>query len=911
MKRIIVIIIVFLLTGLSGCINQSGNIQYDEDNLPDNWEMEYFGNLSYSDFDDPDNDNLTNLEEYQNGTNPTKFSTVNDNISDGWKVDYGLDPLDKELAGKDLDNDALTTLQEYQNGTNPNLEDTDGDGYSDKDELIIVPGVGPLNPTFDFSEESLDLILNCYEYQKDGIDDFEFQYLTLLYNISKRNSDAPSVLLTTNMLAEDKNITLEEINLISTASILAELEDDLYRMPEVYSKEVPQDEIKEYISLINQIQNENEDAARWVIQTGLFIEDKNITDLEKRFVNESISRVSSEDLLRFYVSQAVMDGITKNDLGESVNFVKDGIKVDGDLSDWQNLDFVLDLEGDADPASDIIWYSVSIDDENIYIAAKFSENPSEDDVYLFCFDIDGDGQRDFHTNFDITGRIDIFKDKPENSKIPSSDSKIISKGNIVEAKIPREVFPETKTYSSYFLNFQKDCTRQITIHESTSDLISEFNPNKSQNLSYLADDILDLPEIKDGIDLQESDAINKLKKLINASLDDYELRKGICLIDEYGVPNTRLFSINVPDYNTQLESLFWLLEDNNVPKDYYKVALAICIDYGSVITIGDNDVDKKVREYQSKILEFVMETDKLIKEQGLANWQASEYPLEADLGLIWGANANLYPWEAGTEENQPSWFHTFSEIKRSLMNQEDFDWLFASNKTMEEIRGWMISKGFVNLTVEDSTIVRGIEDDVEYSGLSKAELKALYNEDVDELARKLNDYFFVPPFGPSQGGHFQQSASGVFTKEEFENRSLIWDVEGKIIYPGDIPNPDWQWQKFREESVIYGCCVDDVLIESLAFRSINRPALMGIYPHAINLYWNHMDRLWKGTLIQAYSPTGEIRGYGYGGLPFDNFVRNTSPQFGNYFLKIESKKAFVVGIPLGYFFRIIPRDYFY
>jgi hypothetical protein len=43
----------------------------------------------------------------------------------------------------DVDGDGLTNLEEYQAGTNPNAADTDGDGYSDWEELQL--GLNPLN----------------------------------------------------------------------------------------------------------------------------------------------------------------------------------------------------------------------------------------------------------------------------------------------------------------------------------------------------------------------------------------------------------------------------------------------------------------------------------------------------------------------------------------------------------------------------------------------------------------------------------------------------------------------------------------------------------------------------------------------------------------------------------------------
>ncbi|HWA27858.1 MAG TPA: LamG-like jellyroll fold domain-containing protein [Lacunisphaera sp.] len=52
----------------------SPNPDTDGDDLPDAWELQHFGNLaSYIGADDPDGDGLTNLQEYQGGTDPLDY----------------------------------------------------------------------------------------------------------------------------------------------------------------------------------------------------------------------------------------------------------------------------------------------------------------------------------------------------------------------------------------------------------------------------------------------------------------------------------------------------------------------------------------------------------------------------------------------------------------------------------------------------------------------------------------------------------------------------------------------------------------------------------------------------------------------------------------------------------------------
>ncbi|HDQ71540.1 MAG TPA: PKD domain-containing protein, partial [Chloroflexi bacterium] len=97
------------------------NPDTDGDGMPDGWEVDNgLDPLDPSDADeDPDDDGLTNLEEYQAGTDPNNPDTDSDGMPDGWEVDNGLDPLDPSDADEDPDDDGLTNLEEYQAGTDP------------------------------------------------------------------------------------------------------------------------------------------------------------------------------------------------------------------------------------------------------------------------------------------------------------------------------------------------------------------------------------------------------------------------------------------------------------------------------------------------------------------------------------------------------------------------------------------------------------------------------------------------------------------------------------------------------------------------------------------------------------------------------------------------------------------------
>ena len=128
-------------------------IDTDGDDLPDAWELLYFGALSALADGDPDNDGLSNLAEYFAGadpkltdtdadgktdreeyeqyfTNPANPDTDGDSMPDGWEIDVGLDP-NFANAEDDTDEDGLTNAQEYELDLDPLDPDMDDDEWLD------------------------------------------------------------------------------------------------------------------------------------------------------------------------------------------------------------------------------------------------------------------------------------------------------------------------------------------------------------------------------------------------------------------------------------------------------------------------------------------------------------------------------------------------------------------------------------------------------------------------------------------------------------------------------------------------------------------------------------------------------------------------------------------------------------
>ena len=87
-------------------------------------------------------DLLARLDQYRTSFTSTIFAPFPDNDLDGmpnWFENQhaGLNRENPADAALDLDGDGLTNLEEFQSGTDPNNPDTDGDGVSDGEEVHV------------------------------------------------------------------------------------------------------------------------------------------------------------------------------------------------------------------------------------------------------------------------------------------------------------------------------------------------------------------------------------------------------------------------------------------------------------------------------------------------------------------------------------------------------------------------------------------------------------------------------------------------------------------------------------------------------------------------------------------------------------------------------------------------------
>ena len=108
----------------------------DNDGLSDSWERLFFPDslTELSGDGDNDGDGLTDKQEFESRTDPTKEDSDGDGLNDKAEIDNGTNPRSSDTDSDGLDDNAELTGDP---ATDPTNADTDGDGFSDGDEVAL------------------------------------------------------------------------------------------------------------------------------------------------------------------------------------------------------------------------------------------------------------------------------------------------------------------------------------------------------------------------------------------------------------------------------------------------------------------------------------------------------------------------------------------------------------------------------------------------------------------------------------------------------------------------------------------------------------------------------------------------------------------------------------------------------
>ena len=215
--------------------------------------------------------------------------------------------------------------------------------------------------------------------------------------------------------------------------------------------------------------------------------------------------------------------------------------------------------------------------------------------------------------------------------------------------------------------------------------------------------------------------------------------------------------------------------------------------------IGNKEVRANLSGYVKEQVVYTIETDRLLKKNGVG-WQAADYPLDADIILLWGAAGAMrpYPYSNNDEKYPPDyqpWRHPSweSEFYGSQMGITDFEWSFVSIRTLQEMRDEMVAKG---------------------------------------IPPTLNEYI-----GAGYKGKYN-----AYREVKTNYRSFVNTTAGNPVYSRDRTNVNIDWENYRKTGVFdsarysgdlffhgvdENACYDKPLDEKTLSRSVNVAALLG------------------------------------------------------------------------------------
>ena len=370
----------------------------------------------------------------------------------------------------------------------------------------------------------------------------------------------------------------------------------------------------------------------------------------------------------------------------------------------------------------------------------------------------------------------------------------------------------------------------------------------------LKDDIDELEKRK----LLSPEGLVGIQALISMAATDFEIAKGLHLIGNFGHPNVDIFSYSVPSYNTQLYLLGQLVE-LGIPVGYEVAAVAAALDYGTLWSIADNDLRLVIAQYAHDIIAYQNQTDVIMKPYNIPK-QAKQLPLEAQIGLVWGAPGNYY---ALTEEEGATKQYMFWKGYREIfstrpMSVSDFEFLFTEIGTLIEMRKYILANGLFKLNAE---------------AFSCEISKFWYRDNLI--------YNYTP---------------------------AIIEVEGRMIYNSYICNMDWQWNRFKNKGKFTGGS-GDAYIHTFLLKSLNYSAITITYLVHISGHFDPLDNSWKADTYElSLADYQKIDSrLGWNRVPYDNFLSNpiVGHELGRirFLVPLQASVVWSNGVPKGYIFR--------
>jgi hypothetical protein len=345
-------------------------------------------------------------------------------------------------------------------------------------------------------------------------------------------------------------------------------------------------------------------------------------------------------------------------------------------------------------------------------------------------------------------------------------------------------------------SIQSSPVQWITIEkvQSVNYYLTLLQSNGTQPYVQLGQELQELP------DYSNATAVAEITYLaLNAT--NPEVKEAFELMLKGGTADPSDFHYPIPQYNTELQILYWLANGRQLKYDD-TLALAIAMSNGIWVTVGDGSVQAQIKKDAVELLDFFRETDAL--QQSLGYLQLEQMPLEAKVALAWlGADAAKGGphgiWGSQTK-------HDSTEQRLTMAG---YEWDNVNVTILRQMRDRMKEMGWIS-------------------------------QNIDQTVANVEDYFFFSGFDE----HFKYVSS--------------WDstiqVNGETVASRNLNNANFEFSYYSQHGYAIGVCTDEMTLVNAFLKSWGIATLpFGAYwfagnwydGHIATMYYEPVSRTWK------------------------------------------------------------------
>ncbi len=341
-----------------------------------------------------------------------------------------------------------------------------------------------------------------------------------------------------------------------------------------------------------------------------------------------------------------------------------------------------------------------------------------------------------------------------------------------QPRIPNTTTSTTSSSMSSYTSSSYASSSTSVVQSTSSTLslstLSDLDDPKS-GYPELANELRKLPEFQQ--DTQESRlAVQRIATLALQS-DDTQVKEAFKIMLQGGTPSPFDFSYVVPNWNTELQVLFWLAETNEFKKND-TLALAIAMVNGLWVTMGDEQVAGAVRGDTNSMLRFGRETSEWQRTNGLT-YNLENYPLEAKVCWAWtGHQSTIY-----------SQNHAIAFFKDKKFDLKSYEWDTVDTEKLSQVRAVTKSNNWINA-------------------------------DVNEFSKNTEKYFYFA------GGPGQFSRNWIYTLGTPYEGTVT--VEEETVKNSFIGNATFLFDYYVKNGKGYGVCGDEVTLLRAYPKTVSR-----------------------------------------------------------------------------------------